>query len=313
MSRMILPLSLAATLMGGIALAEVPSVAVDIAPVHSLVARVMEGVGTPDLIVQPGASPHEYNLRPSDASALQDAALVFWVSASLTPWLPDTLATLASDATIVELPETEGTIRLQVREGALFEGHAEDGHGDESEHNENEDDHTDIEYDPHVWLAPENAKVWIDAIATTLSAADLQNATLYQSNAEEARAELETLSDDVNAILDPVRGESFVVFHDAYQHFEVSFDFPASGAISVSDASDPSPARIVEIRARVSEEGIGCVLAEPQFNSGLIATVLDGTEARTGILDPLGAELAPGPTLYTQLMRNLASALAECL
>lgn len=313
MSRMILPLSLAATLMGGIALAEVPSVAVDIAPVHSLVARVMEGVGTPDLIVQPGASPHEYNLRPSDASALQDAALVFWVSASLTPWLPDTLATLASGATIVELPETEGTIRLQVREGALFEGHAEDGHGDESEHNENEDDHTDIEYDPHVWLAPENAKVWIDAIATTLSAADPQNATLYQSNAEEARAELETLSDDVNAILDPVRGENFVVFHDAYQHFEVSFDFPASGAISVSDASDPSPARIVEIRARVSEEGIGCVLAEPQFNSGLIATVLDGTEARTGILDPLGAELAPGPTLYTQLMHNLASALAECL
>jgi len=313
MSRMILPLSLAATLIGGIALAEVPSVAVDIAPVHSLVARVMEGVGTPDLIVQPGASPHEYNLRPSDASALQEAALVFWVSASLTPWLPDTLATLASDATIVELPETEGTIRLQVREGALFEGHAEDGHGDESEHNENEDDHTDIEYDPHVWLAPENAKVWIDAIATTLSAADLQNATLYQSNAEEARAELETLSDDVNAILDPVRGESFVVFHDAYQHFEVSFDFPASGAISVSDASDPSPARIVEIRARVSEEGIGCVLAEPQFNSGLIATVLDGTEARTGILDPLGAELAPGPTLYTQLMHNLASVLAECL
>ena len=188
----------------------------------------------------------------------------------------------------------------------MFESEAEDDRG-------GEEAQADGEYDPHVWLSPENAKVWIGAIATTLSTADPQNATLYQSNAEEARAELDTLSDDVNAILDPVRGESFVVFHDAYQHFEVSFDFPASGAISLSDASDPSPARIAEIQARVSDEGIGCVLAEPQFNPGLVATVLDGTEARTGILDPLGSGLTPGSALYPQLMRNLATALADCL
>lgn len=320
MSRMILSFSLATTLMGTVALGEVPKVAVDIAPVHSLVARIMEGAGKPNLIVQAGASPHEYSLRPSEAKALQDADLVFWVSAGLTPWLPGALASLAGDATIVELPEVEGTIRLEVREGALFEGHTEDAHGDEGEHTENEEDHAeeakeraDGEYDPHVWLSPENAGVWLDAIAVTLSTADPENANVYQTNAEAARAELDALSADVNAILDPVRGGRFIVFHDAYQHFEVSFDFPASGAISISDASDPSPARIAGIQTRVSGEGIECVLAEPQFNSGLVATVLDGTEARTGILDPLGSGLMPGPALYPQLMRNLATALAECL
>ena len=98
-----------------------------------------------------------------------------------------------------------------------------------------------------------------------------------------------------------------------YQYFEVAFDFPASGAISVSDASDPSPARIAEIQARIADEGVDCVLAEPQFNPGLVETVLNGTQANTGVMDPLGLDLEPGPALYPQLIRNLADTLVDCL
>ena len=114
-------------------------------------------------------------------------------------------------------------------------------------------------------------------------------------------------------MLDSVRGGSFIVFHDAYQYFEVAFDFPAAGAISLGDASDPSPARIAEIQGRIRDEGIDCVLAEPQFNEGLVATVLEGTDANTGVIDPLGAGLDPGPSLYPQIIRNMAKTLAECL
>jgi zinc transport system substrate-binding protein len=110
-----------------------------------------------------------------------------------------------------------------------------------------------------------------------------------------------------------VRDGQFVVFHDAYQYFEADFDFPASGAISIGDASDPSPARIAEIQGRIAEQGIDCVLAEPQFNPGLVITVLDGTDAQTGILDPLGSDLESGPALYPQLIRNLSTALAGCM
>ncbi|CAN0606601.1 unnamed protein product, partial [Ectocarpus sp. 12 AP-2014] len=131
--------------MGGTAFAEVPSVAVDIAPVHSLVARVMDGVGTPDLIVQPGASPHEYSLRPSEAKALQDANLVFWVGHGLTPWLEDAIETLATNAAVTELLEADGTIELEFREGALFEAH---DHGDD-DHGEHDDDHADEKHDDH--------------------------------------------------------------------------------------------------------------------------------------------------------------------
>lgn len=370
MSRNLIPLSVAATLLGGTALADVPSVAVDIAPVHSLVARVMQGVGDPALIVAPGASPHEYSLRPSEAAALQEADLVFWVSPDLTPWLEGAIDTLAGSASVTELLEVDGTTELPFREGALFEAHvhgdeehadaahdheehaghdheehaaddhaghdheehaADDDHAghDHEEHAEGEEhadhDHEEHaadgdhaghdhgEHDPHAWLSPDNGAVWLNAIAAQLSAADPDNAGAYFANAAAGREELAALSAEIDAILDPVRGRNFIVFHDAYQYFETAFDFPASGAISVSDASDPSPARIAEIQARVAEQGVSCVLSEPQFDPGIVAAVMDGSDARTGVLDPLGSDLEPGPDLYGNVLRNLATALADCL
>jgi zinc transport system substrate-binding protein len=311
--------------MGGTAFADAPRVAVDIAPVHSLVARVMDGVGTPDLIVQPGASPHEYSLRPSEATALQNADLVFWIGPDLTPWLTDTIETLAPDAAVTELLEADGTIELAFREGALFEAHDHDdedhddhadeeaGHDDHDDEETGHDEHDDDAHDPHAWLSPQNAMTWLNVIAGQLSAADPENAGSYFANAAAGRTEIEALIDEVTATLDPVRDGQFVVFHDAYQYFESDFDFPASGAISIGDAADPSPARIAEIQGRIAEQGINCVLAEPQFNPGLVATVLDGTQAQTGILDPLGSDLEPGPALYPQLIRNLSTALAGCM
>lgn len=383
MSRNLFPLSLTATLLAGTAMADVPRVAVDIAPVHSLVARVMAGVGEPSLVIPPGASPHAHSLRPSEAQSLQDADLVFWIGADLTPWMTDAVATLADDADVTALLETDGVTLLEFREGALFEGHSHDhgghdhedhaedaghdhshdhdhgddhdhghdhgddhahdhdhdhgedhahdhdlDHGDDHSHDHGEDhahddghdhgddhghDHAHGAHDPHAWLSPDNAAIWLDAIAAQLSAADPENAGAYFGNAAAAKAELDALSAEVNETLEPVRSLSFVVFHDAYQYFETAFDIPASGAISLSDASDPSPARIAEIQARVAEEGIQCVLAEPQFDPGIVATVMDGTAAKTAVLDPLGSDLEPGPDLYPQLLRNLATALTGCL
>ncbi len=312
MPKNLLSMSATAMLMGGAALAEAPAVAVDIAPVHSLVARVMEGVGTPELIVQPGASPHEYSLRPSEAASLQDADIVFWMGEDLTPWMEDAIATLAVNATVTSFLEVNGTKLLDIREDALFEAHDEDADDHENE-GAMAEDHDHGDHDPHAWLSVENASAWLNAIAAQLSAADPDNAEVYSANAAAARAEMDALAVEVNATLEPVREGSFVVFHDAYQYFESDFEFPAAGAISLGDASDPSPVRIAEVQARIRDEGINCVLSEPQFNPGLVATVLDGATAGSGVVDPLGADLKPGATLYPQLIRNMAETLAECL
>lgn len=330
MSRTRLPLSVAATLMAGPALADVPGVAVDIAPVHSLVSRVMEGVGTPDLIVAPGASPHEYNLRPSEASALQEADLVFWIGPDLTPWLEDAIGTVAAGAQATALLQVEGVTRLPIREGALFEahahdedetdadhdGHEEDDHGQDAHDEDGHDTHAGDDHgahDAHAWLSPDNAATWLEVIAAQLSQADPDNAGAYTANAATARSEMATLSDEINDLLDPVRDGRFIVFHDAYQYFETAFELPAAGAISVSDATDPSPARIAQIRTRVAEQGVTCLLSEPQFDPGIVAAVSAGAEISTAVLDPLGSDLTSGPELYPHLLRNLTQSLADCL
>ena len=149
MSRKLLTLSLTATLMGGTAYADTPQVAVDIAPVHSLVARVMEGVAVPDLIIQPGASPHEYSLRPSEAAALQASDLVFWVGPGLTPWLADTIETLAQEASVTALSKLDGTVKLEFRESAVFEVHDLDDHSGHDDHADHDADDDHADHDDH--------------------------------------------------------------------------------------------------------------------------------------------------------------------
>jgi zinc transport system substrate-binding protein len=264
----------------------------------------MQGLGEPALIVASGASPHEYSLRPSEAGALQDAELVFWIGPDLTPWMEDAIETLATEAAVTSLMDVDGTTELPFREGALFEAHVHDDHDDHDDHGQ---------YDPHAWLSLDNGAVWLNAIAAQLSAADPDNAGTYYTNAATAREEFDTLRTEINDILTPVRGRNFIVFHDAYQYFETSFDLPASGAISISDATDPSPARIAEIQARVKQQDVTCVLSEPQFDPKIVAAVMDGSDAKTGVLDPLGSDLEPSSELYGNVLRNLALALADCL
>ena len=313
MSRTLLSLCLTAAWLAGPAYADRPRVAVDIAPIHSLVAQVMEGIGMPDLIIQPGATPHEYSLRPSEAAALQSADLVFWIGPDLTPWLEEAIETLAPAADLTTLMDIDGTVQLEFREDAVFEAHDHSDHANDDDHDDHDDHGDHAGHDPHAWLSPKNAMTWLEVIAGRLSAVDPVNSDAYVANAASGRAVIEALMDEVDATLDPVRGRAFIVFHDAYQYFETDFDVSASGAISISDASDPSPARIAEIRGQIAEQGVDCVLAEPQFNPGLVATVLRGSDAQMGIVDPLGADLELGAELYPQLIRNLSNALAECL
>ncbi len=282
-------------------------VVASIAPVHSLVARVMQGAGTPYLLLPPGASPHDLALRPSGAAALERAALVFWVGPRLERRLERPLTTLAAGARVVRLADTTGLTRLALRKGAVFAAH---DHASDPAHAEDETD-------PHLWLDPENAKLWLGAVAAALAGADPKHRALDLANADAAQAELDALAAEIDARLAPIRGRPFVVFHDSFHYFEHRFDIAAAGAVALGDARAPGPARIARIRDRIralgSAPGAVCLFREPQFRSALVATVAEGTGVRIGLLDPLGASLRPGPDLYPELLRGLAESLAGCL
>ena len=300
--------------------ADVPQVATDIPPVHSLVSQVMGDLGTPKLIVPPGTSPHGYAMRPSEARALQNADVTFWMGPDLTPWLGRAIKSLTGNAINVALSNSEGLVRHPFRTGTTFDSHDHHDHGDHGdEHKEaHKDDHGDHGdehegLDPHLWLDPDNARILLGVISSTLAGLDPTHADTYRANAAQAKKAIAALTHELDAALQPIRGRPFIVFHDAYQYFEHRFNVDASGSVALGDASSPGPARIAAIRQKVQTLGAHCVFSEPQFRSKIITTVIEGTTARSATLDPLGATIKPGPELYSQLLRNLGDNLLTCL
>ena len=322
--KLLLP-SIAAIASINLAVAQ-PNVATSIKPIHSLVSSVMEGVATPLLLVEAG-SPHTYSLKPSQARYLQEADAVFWVAHDVETFLEKPLESIPKDTVVVELGETEGLVELSLREGGLFDSHGHDDHDDHKEHDDRKehddhkkhddhakhDDHGHDEHDPHFWLDPMNAKFMVREIQSRLSSIDPVNAAQYEVNAKKTEARLDELLTEIEGELAGLQGSEFIAFHDAYQYFENRFGVKAIGTVTVSPEVMPGAKRLKELREKVKSSKATCVFSEPQFEPRVVEVITDGTDARTGVLDPLGAELKSGTDLYPNLIRRMAKAFKDCL
>lgn len=304
-------------LAAGSAHAEGPNVVVSIKPIHSLVASIMRGVGEPALIVEGAASPHTYSMKPSNASALEKANIVFWVGHGLEAFLEKPLESLGSGAKIVELDDAPGLEKLKFREGGAFEAHDDgDAHEAGAEGHAPEEaghHHDEGEFDMHLWLDPANAKAMAAEIEKTLAAADPDNAATYKTNLDALGARLDALDKKLAETVAPIKDKPFVVFHDAYQYFEHRYHVKVAGSITVSPETLPGAARLKQIHQKIVELGATCVFAEPQFEPKLVNVVLEGTPAKSGTLDPEAATLEAGPDLYFQLMEGIGTSLKTCL
>lgn len=275
----------------GFARAEAPKIVASIKPVHSLVAGVTEGVtgglGAPYLLVRGYASPHAFALRPSDASALASAKIVFWIGPGMERFLERPLAALATRARIVALSEAPRVRRLRLRGADAF--------------------------DPHIWLDPGNAKAMVWAIAAGLSAADPGNAVHYRANAERLQVRLDRLDAEITRALEPVRSAPYLVLHDAYRYFERRYRLNQVAAATLGAQSRPGARQMILVRKRLRETGARCLFREPGAAPGLAATLVQGTGARIAVLDPIGAHVKPGRDAYFTIMRRMARDFRRCL
>ena len=307
-------------------------VVTSIKPLHSLASAVMDGVGKPHLLMRGGGSPHDFKLRPSDAVMLEQAAVIFLIDSRMEAALVRPIGTLSRDARIVELSQARGLVRRPLREGGAFEddhdhrhdepGRHGDEHGDEHghldhEHGEGHDHHEHEDesgaFDLHVWLDPVNAWAMARMMAEVLSEADPANATVYDENAHKLVNRLDDLTEEVAGQVAPVGDERFIVFHDAYRYFEDRFGLTAMGSAVVSEERSPGVRRIRQLREKVRQSGVACVFSEPHFDQRLVATIVEGTDIRSGTVDPLGVDVENGPELYFAVLRNMAASFRDCL
>ena len=318
-------LTLATTLLSTttfIAQAEI-NVVTSVKPLHSITAAVMEGIGKPDLIVKGAASPHTYSMKPSQAKMIENADLVFWMGHKLESFLVKPIEALASKAMVVELMDSHGLKKLEIREGGGFDEHDHDDDGHKENENDSEeahdkhteeshDEHGRGEFDVHVWLDPENAKVMVNEIKESLKKIDPVNAKKYEINSKKVVTKLNQLVVEVSAKLAPTKGKGFVVFHDAYQYFENRFGIQVLGALTVNTDVMPGAKQLSEIREVIEHEKVNCLFSEPQFNPAIIKSIAKDTNVKTGILDPLGAKLDKGKNLYFDLLKNMMTSFKGC-
>ena len=304
-----------------------------IKPLHSLIANVMDGVGEPSLIIEGSTSPHSFTLKPSHAKLLEEADLIFWVGEGIETFMERPLESIVKNAEVVEFMKVESIEKLKFREESIFgdhdnhddhddhDGHDED-HDDHDDHDEDHDDHDDHdehaeheghnhgEFDAHIWLDPNNAKEMVHEIAHELGHLDPANKDKYEANAETTIQEIDELIDDVSKDIN--KDAKFVVFHDAYQYFEERFGLRAAGALTLNTDVLPGAKQIDEIQDVIKEKEINCIFSEPQFNPKIISTIADDTNIKTGVFDPLGANIKSGKDLYFKLISNLGNELKGC-
>ena len=281
-----------------------PKVIASIQPIHSLVAGVMDGVATPELLVRATGSPHDYALRPSDAQRLRQAQLVFWVGESYETFLVKPLASLAGRSRVVQLDLEAGMTLLTQRKGGAWEDHGHD-HGAKGKGR--------LAIDGHLFLDPANARLIVEAAVRALGDLDRANAGRYAANGTTVIARLDALDGELKAQLVPVAQKPFIVFHDAYQYFESRYALNAVGSIAADPERRPGAQQLRQIRRKIESAGAACVFSEPQFDAKLVGSIVADTRTRTGVLDPLGSGQQPGPDAYFETLRALAASLVQCL
>ncbi len=291
----------ASFLLIGSAQAEV-KVLTSIKPLQLIATAVQDGVAIPEVLLPPGASPHNYALRPSDVRKVQSVDLLYWIGPDMEGFLPRVLngRTLPSVA-VQELP------------GMKLRRFAEDSHSHAEEADEHDHDHRPGSLDAHLWLSPVNARVIATKMAADLSAADPDNAARYQSNLKAFDERLDALDARLKKRLADVQGKPYFVFHEAFDYFEDAYGLKHVGVFSVAAEVQPGAQHVAAMRARLQEVGKTCVFSEPPLRPRLAETLVAGLPVKLAELDALGGYTPATAQGYEQVLEKLGNDLAGCL
>ena len=308
-----------------------------IKPLHSLISNVMDGVGEPSLIIEGSTSPHSFVLKPSHAKMIEQADIIFWIGEDIETFMEKPLESIAKNAKKISFMELTSIEKLKFREENIFDhddhedhGHGEDkdhddhGHGEKKDHDDHghgeDKDHDDHghgheghhhgEFDGHIWLDPANAKEMLHEIAHELADLDPDNASKYESNADQAILSIDKMIKEIDGNIN--KDAKFIVFHDAYQYFEKRFGVMTAGALTLNTDVLPGAKQISEIQEVIAERDIKCIFSEPQFNPKIIETIAQDTGIKTGVLDPLGSIFDANKMQYFKLINDLGNKLKDC-
>lgn len=239
-------------------------------PVEFLVDRIGGDLVQVDSLTAPGAEPHDLELSPQQVVGVQDASAVFYLS-GFQPAVDNVVS--EADGTVVDL-----TAGLPLRESQEYG------------------------QDPHVWLDPELMSQMATTVADTLGAADPQNQSTYQANAEELQSDLAALDTEWQQGTQQCAIRTMVVSHEAFGYLADRYGFAQKGIAGLSPETEPSAQAIAELTRFVRDNGVTTVYTETLIDPAIAETIAAEAGAQTATLDPLEGPPATGD--YLSAMRE---------
>ncbi|MFJ1339066.1 zinc ABC transporter substrate-binding protein [Pseudomonas caricapapayae] len=273
-----------------------------IKPLQQIAAAVQDGVGSPEVLLPPGASPHHYALRPSDVRRVSDVELLYWIGPDMEGFLPRVLK-----------GRSKPSVAVQDLPGLQLRHFGEDSHSHDEDGDDHDHDHRPGSLDAHLWLSSVNARVIAAKMAADLSAADPANAARYQSNLKAFGERLDALDARLKKRLTGISGKPFFVFHEAFDYFESAYGLKHAGVFSVAAEVQPGAQHVAAMRKRLQEAGKTCVFSEPPLRPRLAETLTAGLPVTLAELDALGGTAQASAQGYEQLLEKLGNDLAGCL
>ena len=305
--------ALSAALWGTTAQHADAAVVASLKPLGFIASAIADGVTETQVLLPDGASEHDYSLRPSDAKRLQNADLVVWIGPEMEAFM-DKSSQSISDNKKVTIAQLDGVKPLLMK-GADDDDH-EAGDGDDHDHAHGEKGdthHHHGEYNMHLWLSPEIARLSAVAIHDKLVELMPQSRARLDANLKDFEANLAATDKQVASELAPVKGKGYFVFHDAYGYYEKHYGLTPLGHFTVNPEIQPGAQRLHQIRTQLVEQKATCVFAEPQFRPAVVESVARGTSVRMGTLDPLGTNIKLSKESYPAFLTQLATQYASCL
>ena len=288
------------------------NVVVSIKPFHSIVSGVMLGVARPELLLKGNFSPHTYSLKPSDAKKLQYADFVFWGGEALEGFLVKPIRSLSKNAEVISILEING-LKLRSFRAESHIGKSEKFESYSQNMPKNQVAELKAAVDPHIWLDPENAKVITQKTVQILSDFDPENSQKFQNNGEKLIFRLNELDQYLLLEMSEISDRTYLVLHDAYQYFESRYQLKSAVSITLQLEHFLGVSRLKKVQKMIKTSKVRCIFTEPQYSQKLVNTLINDTSVKKGILDPIGADILPGPELYFDLMKNLSISLKSCL
>ncbi|MCK2148031.1 zinc ABC transporter substrate-binding protein [Marinobacter alexandrii] len=273
-----------------------------------------QGIATTDTtittLVPPGSSPHNYNMKPSQRRALDDADVIFWVGPDMETFLSRLLA--GADF-------RQRTISLALDEPAMAESdhadeHDEYGHEDEDHHDEGHGHHDHGEgEDPHIWLDPALAEQMVEKMHKAMARQPDADTDALGRNLKQFKTRMAATEAEIRAKLEPARDISLFAYHDAFVRFAEHYGLKLEGVLTLNPELTPGARHIARIQDQLGQGHHPCLLTEPQFNPGIWEVITEDLDVTFSVWDPLGTDVEEGPEGYFEFQHSIADAVLNCL